>query len=108
MSGSIVRRFSRCVCDRIRSFRSLSSDKVGFRRYSAGPKDDDGDDDEEVTEEELKGRIQRFYDGDGEALPSIFEAILKRKLAGKNDEGLIDQLPIGGRPDLTDSSGESE
>jgi small subunit ribosomal protein S35 len=35
---------------------------------------------------ELKKRIERFYAGDAEAVPSIFEAILKRKLAGKHDE----------------------
>ena len=35
---------------------------------------------------ELKKLIDKFYAGDAEAIPSIFEAILKRKLAGKYEE----------------------
>ncbi|XVF12282.1 hypothetical protein REPUB_Repub08aG0102100 [Reevesia pubescens] len=31
-------------------------------------------------------RIQKFFDGDEEAIPSIFEGILKRKLSGKHEE----------------------
>ncbi|CAN1151648.1 hypothetical protein LINPERPRIM_LOCUS28474 [Linum perenne] len=46
-----------------------------------------------VSDEELKRRIERFYDGDGDAIPSIFEAILTRKLAGVNDdENLMKEL----------------
>lgn len=35
---------------------------------------------------ELRRRIDKFLEGDADAIPSIFEAILKRKLAGKHDE----------------------
>lgn len=38
---------------------------------------------------ELKKRVDKYFDGDDEAIPSIFEAILERKLAklqGKHDE----------------------
>ncbi|KAE8735026.1 hypothetical protein F3Y22_tig00000483pilonHSYRG00019 [Hibiscus syriacus] len=45
-----------------------------------------GDDDDDVSKEELKMRIKKFFDGDDEAIPSIFEGILKRKLTGKHDE----------------------
>ncbi|KAE8675511.1 reticulon-like protein B9-like [Hibiscus syriacus] len=45
-----------------------------------------GGDDDDVSTEELKMRIQKFFDGDVEAIPSIFEGILKRKLTGKHDE----------------------
>ncbi|KAL4323606.1 hypothetical protein GQ457_11G031090 [Hibiscus cannabinus] len=45
-----------------------------------------GGDDDDVSKEELKMRIQKFYDGDDDAIPSIFEGILKRKLSGKHEE----------------------
>ena len=35
---------------------------------------------------ELEKFIDKFYVGDAEAIPSIFEEILKRKLAGKYEE----------------------
>lgn len=35
---------------------------------------------------ELKNRIERYLGGDMDALPSIFEGILARKLSGKHDE----------------------
>lgn len=35
---------------------------------------------------ELKSQIEKYLEGDADAIPSIFEAILKRKLAGKHDE----------------------
>lgn len=41
---------------------------------------------EDVSDQELKRRIEKFYAGDVEAVPLIFEAILKRKLAGKHDD----------------------
>ncbi|XP_044476373.1 uncharacterized protein LOC123203940 [Mangifera indica] len=41
---------------------------------------------EDVSNEELKRRIDKFFEGDEEAIPSIFEAILRRKLAGKHEE----------------------
>ncbi|GAB2223816.1 hypothetical protein Droror1_Dr00004558 [Drosera rotundifolia] len=44
------------------------------------------DDVEDVSTEELKKRINKFFDGDEEALPSIFEAIMARKLTGKHDD----------------------
>ncbi|KAF3438598.1 hypothetical protein FNV43_RR21361 [Rhamnella rubrinervis] len=45
--------------------------------------------DDDVNGKELKKRVEKFLEGDGEAIPSIFEAILERKLAklqGKLDE----------------------
>ncbi|GMI76589.1 hypothetical protein like AT4G21460 [Hibiscus trionum] len=45
-----------------------------------------GGGDDDVSKEELKMRIQKFYDGDDDAIPSIFEGILKRKLTGKHEE----------------------
>ncbi|CAG7893487.1 unnamed protein product [Brassica rapa] len=43
--------------------------------------------DEVVSKEELKKRIQSFLeDGDEDALPDLFEAMMTRKLSGKHDE----------------------
>ncbi|XWS50763.1 hypothetical protein CRYUN_Cryun12cG0115600 [Craigia yunnanensis] len=44
------------------------------------------DDDDDVSKKELKMRIQKIFDGDEDAIPSIFEGILKRKLSGKHEE----------------------
>ncbi|PKI60021.1 uncharacterized protein LOC116215673 [Punica granatum] len=63
---------------------------------------------DDVTEEELKRRIQKFYEGDVEAIPSILEGILKRKLAGKNDEDLIEQLPCDTNRGGADSESDDE
>ncbi|KAL1216840.1 hypothetical protein V5N11_025329 [Cardamine amara subsp. amara] len=42
---------------------------------------------EVVSKEELKKRIQSFLDdGDEDALPDLFEAMMIRKLSGKHDE----------------------
>ncbi|EXC25177.1 hypothetical protein L484_013265 [Morus notabilis] len=58
------------------------------------------DDVTDVSKEELKKQIDKYFEGDLEAVPSIFEAILQRKLArlmGKkndddDDEKLIEEL----------------
>lgn len=34
----------------------------------------------------LKKKIERLVEGDGEAIPELFEAILKRKMTGKSEE----------------------
>ncbi|KAJ8536040.1 hypothetical protein K7X08_034441 [Anisodus acutangulus] len=50
---------------------------------------------DEISNKALKQQIDKFFEGDEEAFPSIFEAILKRKLAGKSeesDEELMNQL----------------
>ncbi|XP_047339260.1 uncharacterized protein LOC124942748 [Impatiens glandulifera] len=51
--------------------------------------------DDDVEKEELKTRINKFYEGDMDAIPSIFEAILKRKLTGKHEDSdneLVEEL----------------
>lgn len=35
---------------------------------------------------ELKAKIDKFYKGDFDAIPDIFESILKRKLSGKHQD----------------------
>ncbi|BBH04128.1 Ribosomal protein S24/S35, mitochondrial [Prunus dulcis] len=51
---------------------------------------------EDVSDEELKMQIDKYFRGDEEAIPSIFEAILKRKLTGKHEEDdkmLMEEIP---------------
>lgn len=43
-----------------------------------------------------------------EAIPTILEEILKRKLAGKNDESLLDQLPSNIRPEDLENGEDSD
>lgn len=48
--------------------------------------DDNDDIPSDVSTEELTHRIGKYLEGDVEALPSIFEAILARKLSGKHED----------------------
>ncbi|KAK7319148.1 hypothetical protein RJT34_03866 [Clitoria ternatea] len=60
---------------------------------------------EDVDNKELKARIESYFKGDEQALPSIMEAILQRKLSGKHDDTddeLMDEFsaqPIDGVDD---------
>ncbi|KAK8680117.1 hypothetical protein V6N13_109071 [Hibiscus sabdariffa] len=65
------------------SYLSLAALVRSQPRFHSTNGGGDGDD---VSKEELKMRIQKFYDGDDDAIPSIFEGILKRKLSGKHEE----------------------
>ncbi|KAG5522574.1 hypothetical protein RHGRI_034659 [Rhododendron griersonianum] len=67
------------------------------------------DDSEKLLE--LKRRIERYFGGDEEAIPSIFEAILKRKLAGKHDDSDDELMEEFGRKlanDVSDEEFDSE
>ncbi|MFQ6650566.1 hypothetical protein Gotur_022136, partial [Gossypium turneri] len=60
---------------------------------------------------ELKTRIKKYFEGDEEALPSVLEAILRRKLAGKHeetDDELMDELEVQPRDDVDDEEFESD
>ena len=61
---------------------------------------------------ELKLRIEKYFKGDDEeALPSILEAILARKLAGKHeetDDELVDELQMKPLNDVKDKEFESD
>ncbi|XP_039002673.1 uncharacterized protein LOC120129170 [Hibiscus syriacus] len=66
---------------------------------------------EDVSNKELKTRIEKYFQGDEEALPSILEAILHRKLAGKHgetDDELMDEMAPQPRDDVTDQEFESD
>lgn len=60
---------------------------------------------------ELKKRIEKYFEGDEEALPSIFEAILQRRLTKKHeetDDELLDELEMQPIDNVRDSDFESD
>ena len=60
---------------------------------------------------ELKARIEKYFKGDEEALPSILKAILQRKLAGNHeetDDELMDELQMQPLDDVSDREFESD
>ncbi|KAI3443325.1 uncharacterized protein J3R85_000258 [Psidium guajava] len=94
--------FSGSAINRVRFYSHDEQNKPRDQENDASHADDDGG-------EELKRRILNFYnDGDLDAIPSILEEILKRKLAGKNDESLLDQLPSNNRREGLGSGEDSD
>ncbi|XAR71653.1 hypothetical protein NMG60_11018028 [Bertholletia excelsa] len=67
---------------------------------------------EDVSNKELKTRIEKYFkDGDEEALPSIVEAILARRLTGKHeetDDELMEQLQMEPLDNVDDEDFESD
>lgn len=64
-----------------------------------------------VSNKELKMSIEKYFKGDEEALPSILEAILHRKLAGKHaetDDELTEELQMQPIDDVKDTEFESD
>lgn len=60
---------------------------------------------------ELKSRIESYFKGDEQALPSILEAILQRKLSGKHeetDDELMEELRMQPIDDVDDREFESD
>ncbi|XP_010032324.2 uncharacterized protein LOC104421878 [Eucalyptus grandis] len=116
MSRNLLRSFSlRCQWNRpIISFPSSVINRVRFYSHDEQNKTQDQEldashDADDVGREELKTRILKFYDdGNMEAIPSILEEILKRKLAGKNDESLLDQLPSNVRREDLEGGEDSD
>ncbi|KAK4799086.1 hypothetical protein SAY86_024451 [Trapa natans] len=65
----------------------------------------------DVSNKELKTRIEKYFKGDEEALPSIFEAILQRRFSKKHeetDDELLDELEMQPLDDVRDSDFESD
>ncbi|KAL9433201.1 hypothetical protein AB3S75_028093 [Citrus x aurantiifolia] len=66
---------------------------------------------EDVSSQELKSRIEKYLEGDEDAVPSIFEAILSRKLSGKHDQSddeLMEELQIRTKTSDRDANEEDE
>lgn len=94
------------LCSRTSSFNYKTSSLVSFdfRKYCSSKSESSSEnpdnsyyseneiqnentaDEEDVSSAELKTQIDKFYKGDYEAIPTIFESILKRKLSGKHEE----------------------
>ncbi|XAR52544.1 hypothetical protein NMG60_11020678 [Bertholletia excelsa] len=74
------------------------------------PETNSANDTEDVSIEELKRRIEKYNEGDADAIPDIFEAILRRKLTGKHDESddeLMEEIcrePLANISDKDDDS----
>ncbi|KAF2298557.1 hypothetical protein GH714_024113 [Hevea brasiliensis] len=71
-------------------FHSCESDSSHEAKFARAQKRH-GEVEDEVKKIELKAyglkkRIEKYYESDEEAIPEIFEAILKRKLAGIRDK----------------------
>ncbi|XP_011015829.1 PREDICTED: uncharacterized protein LOC105135803 [Populus euphratica] len=52
------------------------------------------EDADELSTQEIKRLVEKYYEGEDESLPLIFEAIINRKLAGIPDDKLIEQLNL--------------
>ncbi|TYK28450.1 28S ribosomal S35 [Cucumis melo var. makuwa] len=66
---------------------------------------------QDVSNKEFKTRIEKYFKGDEEALSSILEAILRRKLAGKHedtDDELVEELRMKPLEDVKDREFESD
>ncbi|MQM11001.1 hypothetical protein Taro_043901 [Colocasia esculenta] len=66
---------------------------------------------EDVSNAELKQQIEKYFKGDEEALPSIMEAILRRKLTGKHeetDDELMEELRMQPLRDVKDREFEED
>nr|GEX27954.1 hypothetical protein [Tanacetum cinerariifolium] len=65
----------------------------------------------DVTSAELKAQIDKFYkEGNIEAIPNIFESILKRKLSGKHedsDDELMNEFRVH-QPEVNDEDFDSD
>ncbi|PON38943.1 hypothetical protein PanWU01x14_308580 [Parasponia andersonii] len=105
MKGSLLRRLSLYAHSNSSLVPLAASTQSRLSFYyssqtsdsSPNPKKDVLDD---VSSQELKKRIEKYLEeGDEEAIPSIFEAILERKLAGmvgkhneKDDDESVEQV----------------
>ncbi|RDX71316.1 hypothetical protein CR513_49354 [Mucuna pruriens] len=66
---------------------------------------------DDIDNKELKARIEKYFKGDEQALPSIMEAILQRKLSGKHeetDDELMEELSMQPIDDIDDRDFESD
>ncbi|KAB1212496.1 hypothetical protein CJ030_MR5G001030 [Morella rubra] len=66
---------------------------------------------EDVGNKELKTRIEKYFKGDEEALPSILEAILQRRLTKKHeetDDELMEELRMKPLDNVNDKEFESD
>ncbi|KAI4347214.1 hypothetical protein L6164_008046 [Bauhinia variegata] len=79
-------------------------------RFTKTQKKESPVDAEDVTDEEMKKRLSKLREGDADAIPLVFEAILKRKLSGKHEEEEDHELieEIFGEGTESESADESD
>ncbi|XP_015069621.1 uncharacterized protein LOC107014284 [Solanum pennellii] len=93
MNRSLATSIYRCSL-MLNPYPATSSFWPSYRRFTSKssnqpPADSNNNnlqDEDDISNKALKKQIDKFFEGDEEAFPSIFEAILKRKLAGKSEE----------------------
>lgn len=118
MNRSLATSIYRCSL-MLNPYPATSSFWPSYRRFTSKssnqPPADSNDnhlqDEDDISNKALKKQIDKFFEGDEEAFPSIFEAILKRKLAGKSEESdkeLMNELQAQPRRQHDAANGESD
>ncbi|KAJ6672696.1 hypothetical protein OIU85_013978 [Salix viminalis] len=80
---------------RLSRFYSSESDSSCEAQFTQTQKSNGSiEDADELSTQEIKMLVDKYYEGEDDALPLIFEGIIKRKLAGIPDDKLIKQLNI--------------
>ncbi|XP_034908373.1 uncharacterized protein [Populus alba] len=84
---------------RLSRFYSSESDSSCEARFTQTQKSNGSTEDaDELSTQEIKKLVEKYYEGEDESLPLIFEAIINRKLAGIPDDKLIEQLNLESPP----------
>ncbi|KAL1810704.1 hypothetical protein ACET3Z_020769 [Daucus carota] len=89
----------------LRCFTSKNIKSPDQLPSESGPGRTKSPDVEDCSKEVLKAQIERYLAGDAEAIPDIFEGIMRRKLAGTHEESDdelmqdIRQIPINSAMD---------
>ncbi|KAJ6748979.1 hypothetical protein OIU79_029963 [Salix purpurea] len=80
---------------RLSRFYSSESDSSREAQFTQTQKSNGSiEDADELSTQEIKMLVEKYYEGEDDALPLIFEGIIKRKLAGIPDDKLIKQLNL--------------
>ncbi|XP_050377733.1 M phase phosphoprotein 10 [Argentina anserina] len=87
--------------------------RLSFYTTESQSRDPEGfkDEEDDVSNEELKTKIDDYFKGNDKAIPTIFEAILKRKLTGKHeqtDKQLMEELCGKSQRSLSNDEEEDE
>ncbi|KAL5175158.1 hypothetical protein HKD37_08G021434 [Glycine soja] len=88
-----------------------ASSRPQFRLFSSNENPPPVPQIDDVNNKELKAQIETYFKGDEKVLPSIMEAILKRKLSGNHedtDDELMEELRMRPLDDVDDRDFESD
>ncbi|KAI9101614.1 hypothetical protein K1719_023858 [Acacia pycnantha] len=115
--NSSIAPLATSTCSRLRFFSSGGDDsnenpKPSTETSVTPPvKKDVLADVQDVGNKDLKTQIEKYFGGDEEALPTIFESILRRNLVEKHeetDDELLDELQMQPIDDIKDQEFESD